>query len=111
MPFLGYVPGIMSFLKTCWNEEERTDLFCSSFLGLVGDFGTTYQEQVKNDLMQEWVQQAISLERRRGASKTAKMNAAYAQRVSRSALRPNICLTLRRSRNCQNNENFSQNES
>lgn len=72
----------MNFLHSCWNDEERTDEFAVSALGLIGDFGDTYKMAVQNELMQDWVQKAISYGRQRGASKQAKSNANYAQRVS-----------------------------
>lgn len=63
-------------------DEDRTDAFCTSTLGLIGDFGDTYKRAVKDELMQEWVQSAIAYGRQRGSSKSAKSNAAYAQKVS-----------------------------
>lgn len=83
-PFQKYVSGIMNFLQTCMADEERTDAFCTSTLGLIGDFGDTYKTAVKGDLLQEWVQNAIAYGRQRGASRAAKNNAAYAQKVCRS---------------------------
>ena len=73
----------MNFLQTCMADDERTDAFCTSTLGLIGDFGDTYKAAVKDDLMKEWVQSAIAYGRQRGASRAAKNNAAYAQKVSR----------------------------
>lgn len=71
----------MGFLASCWNDDERTDQFSVSSLGLIGDFGDTYESSVRDVLMQEWVQGAISYGRQRGASKQARTNAAYAQKV------------------------------
>lgn len=87
-PFQQYVPGIMGFLSTCMVDEDRTDAFVTSTLGLVGDFGDTYKRAVRDDLMQEWVQQAIAYGRQRGSSRAAKNNAAYAQKVSNSLTDP-----------------------
>ena len=81
-PFRGYVGGIMHFLSGCYADEERTDQFSTSTLGLIGDFGDTYKSAVKEELMQDWVTQAIAYGRQRGASKTARTNAAYAAKVS-----------------------------
>lgn len=81
-PFQGYVGGIMHFLAGCYADEERTDQFTTSALGLIGDFGDTYKSAVRDELMQEWVQQAIAYGRQRGASRSAKKNAAYAAKVS-----------------------------
>lgn len=80
-PFQRYVSGILGFLKTCLDDPERTDAFCTSSLGLIGDFGDTYKSAIKDDLMQQWIQTAISYGRQRGASKSAKNNAQYAQKV------------------------------
>lgn len=82
LPFQQFVPGIMTFLRQCWNDEERTDQFSVSTLGLIGDFGDTYKAAVREELMQDWVQQAINYGRQRGVSKQAKTNALYAQKVS-----------------------------
>jgi importin subunit beta-1 len=71
----------MGFLASCMADQERTDAFCTSTLGLIGDFGDTYKRSVRDDLMQEWVQGAIAYGRQRGASKAARTNAAYAQKV------------------------------
>ena len=71
----------MNFLRTCWADEERTDQFAASTLGLIGDFGDTYKAAVRDEIMQDWVQSAIAYGRQRGASKQARTNAAYAQRV------------------------------
>jgi importin subunit beta-1 len=71
----------MGFLHTCMADDDRTDAFCTSTLGLIGDFGDTYKRAVKDELMQEWVQSAIAYGRQRGSSKSAKSNAAYAQKV------------------------------
>jgi hypothetical protein len=107
LPFQQFVPGIMTFLRQCWNDEERTDQFSVSTLGLIGDFGDTYKAAVREELMQEWVQQAIAYGRQRGASKQAKTNALYAQKVGCAVpLSPPVCLFwsgsdyLRRSRSC-----------
>jgi importin subunit beta-1 len=83
-PFLQYVPGIMGFLRTCMAEEDRTDQFATATLGLIGDFGETYKKQVQEVLMEEWVQSAIGYGRQRGASKAARRNATYAQKVRQS---------------------------
>ena len=80
--FQPYVNAIMGFLRQGWDDEDKTDQFCSSSLGLIGDFGDTYKAAVSNDLMQDWIQQAISYGRQRDASRSAKTNASYAQRVS-----------------------------
>lgn len=72
----------MGFLRSCWADEDRTDQFAVSTLGLIGDFGDTYKTAVRDELMQEWIQQAIAYGRQRGASKQARTNAAYAQKVS-----------------------------
>jgi len=87
-PFQPYVGGIMGFLSSCWNEDERTDQFAVSTLGLIGDFGDTYKSSVRDALMQEWVQSAIAYGRQRGASKQARTNAAYAQKVRPFRARP-----------------------
>jgi importin subunit beta-1 len=80
-----YVSGIVSFLQQCWmDKDNRTDTFSSSMLGLIGDFGDTYKGAVKEQLMQEWIQGAISWAKSRGRSKSAKNNALYAQQVSGS---------------------------
>jgi importin subunit beta-1 len=81
-PFHMYVGGIMNFLHTCWRDEDRTDQFATSALGLIGDFGETYGGTVSEFLLQEWVGQAIASARQRGSSKQARTNAAYAQKVS-----------------------------
>ncbi|OCF37529.1 importin subunit beta-1 [Kwoniella heveanensis BCC8398] len=78
-----YVPGIMGFLKTCWADEDRSDQFCTASLGLIGDFGEAYKAAIRDELMQDWVQTAISYGRSRGGSKQARTNAQYAQQVSR----------------------------
>jgi importin subunit beta-1 len=62
--------------------EDRTDQFATATLGLIGDFGETYGKQVKDVLMEEWVVSAIAYGRQRGASKQARRNATYAQKVS-----------------------------
>jgi importin subunit beta-1 len=62
-------------------EEDRTDQFATATLGLIGDFGETYKKQVQDVLMEEWVQSAIAYGRQRGASKQARRNATYAQKV------------------------------
>ncbi|KAK4686304.1 importin subunit beta-1, partial [Tremellales sp. Uapishka_1] len=80
-PFLQYVPGIMSFLQVCMADTDRTDAFAVSTLGLIGDFGDTYKSAVKDQLLAEWVQSAIAYGRQRGSSRTAKTNAAYAQKA------------------------------
>lgn len=80
-PFLQYVPGIAGFLRTCMSEDERTDQFATATLGLIGDFGETYKAQVRDVLMEEWVQSAIAYGRQRGASKQCRRNASYAQKV------------------------------
>jgi hypothetical protein len=51
LPFQQFVPGIMTFLRQCWNDEERTDQFSVSTLGLIGDFGDTYKAAVREELM------------------------------------------------------------
>lgn len=80
-PFLQYVPGILGFLRQCIGEEERTEEFVSSALGLIGDFGDTYKTHIRDELVQEWVQNAISIGRQRGSSKSSRTNAAYAQKA------------------------------
>ena len=72
----------MGFLSTCWNDDERTDQFSVSTLGLIGDFGDTYKAAVRDAIMQDWVQSAIAYGRQRGASKQARTNASYAQKVN-----------------------------
>jgi importin subunit beta-1 len=72
----------MVFLAGCFRDEEKTDSFVTSLLGLIGDFGDTYKGQVRDDLMQEWIQEAIQYGRQRGASKSARNNSQYAQKVS-----------------------------
>jgi importin subunit beta-1 len=81
-PFLQFVAPIMGFLSTCFAEEDRTEEFVSAALGLIGDFGDTYKGAVRDQLLQEWVAQAIAAGRQRGASKQSRTNAAYAQKVS-----------------------------
>lgn len=78
----------MGFLRTCFADEERTDQFVTSSLGLIGDFGVTYKQSVQEDLMQEWVQEAITHGRQRGSSKQSRTNAAYAQKVGFQFLVP-----------------------
>ncbi|ORY27809.1 importin beta-1 subunit (Karyopherin beta-1 subunit) [Naematelia encephala] len=85
-PFRSYVPGIMGFLKACWQDDERTDTFSSSSLGLIGDFADTYKAGVRDEIMQEWVQNAIAYGRQRGSSKAARKNAIYAAKVCLDAL-------------------------
>lgn len=80
-PFLQYVPGILGFLRTCLAEEDRTEEFVGAALGLIGDFGDTFKQAVRDDICQEWVQQAISIGRQRGASRSSRTNAAYAQKA------------------------------
>lgn len=80
-PFLQYVPGILGFVRQCIGEEERTEEFVSAALGLIGDFGDTYKSHVRDQLLQEWVQAAISVGRQRGSSKRSRTNAAYAQKA------------------------------
>lgn len=72
----------MGFLRTCMSEDDRTDQFATATLGLIGDFGETYGKQVRDVLMEEWVVSAIAYGRQRGASKQARRNATYAQKVS-----------------------------
>ncbi|KAK8846795.1 hypothetical protein IAR55_005883 [Kwoniella newhampshirensis] len=76
-----YVSGIMGFLKTCWADEYRSEGFCTASLGLIGDFGDAYKANIRDDLMQNWVQDAIAYGRQRTASKQARTNAAYAQQA------------------------------
>jgi importin subunit beta-1 len=63
------------------SEDDRTDQFATATLGLIGDFGETYGKQVRDVLMEEWVVSAIAYGRQRGASKQARRNATYAQKV------------------------------
>lgn len=86
-PFQQYVPGVMGFLQTCMDDDERTDAFVTSTLGLIGDFGDTYKRSVRDNLMQEWVQRAIQYGKQRGSSRAARNNAAYAQKVSWSSVK------------------------
>jgi hypothetical protein len=81
-PFHPYVGGIMNFVKTCWIDEERTDQFAASALGLIGDFAETYGANVREYVLQDWVSQAISYGRQRTSSKKARANASYATQVS-----------------------------
>lgn len=76
----------MGFLRTCMSEEERTDQFATATLGLIGDFGETYKAGVKDVLLDDWVQSAIAYGRQRGASKQARRNASYAQKVGLSSV-------------------------
>jgi importin subunit beta-1 len=76
----------MGFLRTCMSEEDRTDQFATATLGLIGDFGETYKKQVRDVLLEEWVVNAIAYGRQRGASKQARRNATYAQKVGPSFL-------------------------
>ncbi|WWD22145.1 hypothetical protein CI109_106634 [Kwoniella shandongensis] len=76
-----YVSGIMGFLKTCWADDYRSEGFCTASLGLIGDFGDAYKANIRDDLMQNWVQDAIAYGRQRTASKQARTNAAYAQQA------------------------------
>ncbi|WVR04463.1 hypothetical protein IAU60_001466 [Kwoniella sp. DSM 27419] len=80
-----YVSGIMGFLKTCWADEDRTDLFCTSSLGLIGDFGEAYKGAIRDDLLQDWVARAVAYGRTRSGSKQARTNAAYAQQAIKNA--------------------------
>ncbi len=77
----------MSFLKSCLEDEERTEAFIVSTLGLIGDFGDTFKASVRDQLLTEWVQKAIATGRARGASKQSRTNAAYAQRVRLRSVR------------------------
>ncbi|ORX34440.1 armadillo-type protein [Kockovaella imperatae] len=77
-PFKVYVGGICGFLRDCWNDDDRTDQFATSTLGLLGDFGDTYKSGVSNELMQPWVSSAISYGREPSSSRQLKTNAAYA---------------------------------
>lgn len=93
----------MTFLRQCWNDEDRTDQFSVSTLGLIGDFGDTYKAAVREELMQDWVQQAINYGRQRGVSKQAKTNALYAQKVGcavPSCACGSVPDNVRRSRSC-----------
>ena len=92
----------MNFLSSCWAEDERTDQFATSTLGLIGDFGDTYKRAVREAIMQDWVMSAILYGRQRGASKQARTNAAYAQqvRVRRFCY---LLTTTRLSKICRNN--------
>lgn len=83
-PMLPYVSGIMTFLHGCMSEEDRTEEFITNTLGLIGDFGDTFKGAVRDQLCAEWVQNAISVGRQRGASKQSRTNAAYAQKVSQT---------------------------
>lgn len=74
----------MNFLHGCWQDEDRTDTFMTSTLGLIGDFGDTFKTDVKSELLQDWVQIAITDARSRGSSKQTRTNAAYAAKVSMS---------------------------
>ncbi|WWC67728.1 uncharacterized protein I206_101640 [Kwoniella pini CBS 10737] len=80
-----YVPGIMGFLKTCWADEDRTDSFGTASLGLIGDFAEAYKGSIRDELLQDWVQQAIQWGRTRSGNKRAKTNAAYAQNAIKNA--------------------------
>ena len=91
------------------SEEERTDQFATATLGLIGDFGETYKAQVRDVLMEEWVQSAIAYGRQRGASKQCRRNASYAQKVCPTVKQEqSIELTLcRRSVKSPHQDNFS----
>ena len=80
--FKPYVSGIVSFLRNCWVDEEKTDAFCASLINLLGDFGDTYRRDVRDELMQEWVQDAVAYGRSGKGSRSAKDGAAYLQSVS-----------------------------
>jgi hypothetical protein len=82
--FKPYVSGIVGFLRNCWLDEERTDAFCASLINLLGDFGDTYRRDVRDELMQEWVQDAVAYGRSGKGSRSAKDGAAYLQSVSRT---------------------------
>lgn len=71
----------MGFLSSCWSDEEHTEQFAASSLGLIGDFGDTYKTAVRDALMQEWVQIALGSVRQKGTMKLARINALYAQKV------------------------------
>ncbi|OCF59034.1 importin subunit beta-1 [Kwoniella mangroviensis CBS 10435] len=77
-----YVSGIMGFLKTCWLDEDRSDSFSTASLGLIGDFAEAYKGSIRDELLQDWVSQAVTWGRTRSGNKRAKTNAAYAQQVS-----------------------------
>lgn len=79
--FQPYVSPIMGFLRTCFADPDRTEEFCISAVGLIGDFGDTYKAAVKNELLQDWVPAAITYVRQVRGSKQARQNASYAQRV------------------------------
>lgn len=80
----------MGFLQSCFADEERTDAFSTSLLGLIGDFADTYKTDAKDELLQDWVQSAIAYGRQRGSSKSARQNASYAAKVSLDPLMPRI---------------------
>lgn len=71
----------MQFMQQCWADHERTDIFATASLGLIGDFATTYGEAVRNEMLQEWVSQALQYGKGRGVSRRAKTNAQYAQKA------------------------------
>ena len=80
-PFQPYVAGILGFLRTCWGDRDRGEAFMTSTLGLIGDFADTYKGAVKNEVMQDWIQEAIGQGRQRRNSKQTRTNAAYAQKA------------------------------
>ncbi|TYJ54307.1 hypothetical protein B9479_005066 [Cryptococcus floricola] len=84
---LPYVGGILGFLQTCWADEDRSEGFCTSSLGLIGDFASVFKTQVSDDITKVWVQEAISAGRNRSASKQSKTNAAYAQHALKELLK------------------------
>ncbi|XAO21794.1 hypothetical protein I312_100550 [Cryptococcus bacillisporus CA1280] len=84
---LPYAPGILSFLQTCWADEDRSEGFCSASLGLIGDFASAFKNNIKDQITQNWIQEAITSGRSRNASKQSKTNAAYAQHAIKELLK------------------------
>ncbi|WVQ84051.1 hypothetical protein IAT38_006196 [Cryptococcus sp. DSM 104549] len=84
---LAYVPGILNFLQTCWADESKNDQFCASSLGLIGDFASCYKGAIRDELMSNWIQEAISAGKSRNASKSMKTNASYAQHSIKELLK------------------------
>nr|ODO01077.1 importin subunit beta-1 [Cryptococcus depauperatus CBS 7855] len=82
-----YVPGILSFLETCWADKERSEGFCAASLGLIGDFASAFKADIRDQITQTWVQEAITAGRTRTASKQSKANAAYAQHAIKELLK------------------------
>lgn len=72
----------MGFLETCMNDDDRTDAFVSSALGLIGDFADAFKSQIRDELLKPWVGMQISYGKGKGYPKATRANAKYAQDVS-----------------------------